>query len=92
MGRVVQHSLQSLVRGLALLESFAGANEARILTELAQFMPMNNTAVKRYMDTRVDLGYLGRNKRPTRQKIYEGNARRLLHLQSGATRSPSAED
>lgn len=62
MGRASQHSLQSLGRGLALLETFAGAKETFTLTELAHLTGMNKTAVQRYTDTLVELGYLGRNR------------------------------
>jgi IclR family pca regulon transcriptional regulator len=56
------HFTQSLARGLSILQAFSSENPRLTLTQLAEITEMNKTAVQRFTDTLMELGFIGRNK------------------------------
>ncbi len=60
--REPQHFIQSLARGLSVLQSFSSVQSRLTLTDLVEKTGMNKTAVQRYTDTLVHLGFLERNR------------------------------
>ena len=62
MEREPQHFVQSLARGLSILQAFSSQRPKLTLTDLADLTGMNKTATQRYTDTLVGLGFLGRNR------------------------------
>lgn len=56
------HFVNSLNRGLSVLEAFSKGNSVLTLTEIAHATGMNVVASQRYTDTLVQLGYLKRDK------------------------------
>lgn len=61
MPRKQTHFIQSLSRGLSILQAFSSACPRLTLSQLAKKTGMNRTAVQRFTDTLVELGYLCRN-------------------------------
>lgn len=61
MSRQPQHFLQSLARGVRVLEAFSAHSPRLTLQQLADRTGYNKTAVQRLTDTLMQLGYLGRN-------------------------------
>lgn len=61
MAREPKHFVQSLSRGLGILQAFNADQPRLTLTKLSQITGMNKTAVQRFTDTLMTLGYLGRN-------------------------------
>ncbi len=61
------HFVQSLDRGLSVLEAFSKGDAALTLTEIAVETGMNVVAAQRYTDTLLQLGYL---KRDENKKFY----------------------
>ena len=62
MDRQSKHFVQSLARGLSVLQAFSSERNRLTLTELATITKMNRTAVQRFTDTLMVLGFLGRNR------------------------------
>ena len=62
MARKQVHFIQSLSRGLLILQSFSSERPTLTLTELAEITGLNPTAVQRFTDTLQELGFLGRNR------------------------------
>ncbi|MFH1057786.1 MAG: IclR family transcriptional regulator C-terminal domain-containing protein [Pseudomonadota bacterium] len=62
MKRKQTHFIQALARGLSILQAFSSDRPSLTLTQLAQLTGMNRTAVQRFTDTLVDLGFLVRNR------------------------------
>lgn len=62
MDRQPKHFVQSLARGMSVLQAFSSERNRLTLTELAAITKMNRTAVQRFTDTLMGLGFLGRNK------------------------------
>ncbi len=62
MGRKQTHFNQSLARGLMILQAFSAGKTTLTLTELSRITGMNRTAVQRFTDTLMALGFLGRNR------------------------------
>jgi len=62
MDRQHKHFVQSLARGLSVLQAFSSERNRLTLTELAAITRMNRTAVQRFTDTLMELGFLGRNR------------------------------
>ena len=54
--------IQSLARGLSVLQAFSAQRPTLTLTDIASITGMNLTAVQRFTDTLMELGFLGRNK------------------------------
>lgn len=55
-----KHSIQSLARGLSILELIAGSSEPITLTEIANQAQLTKTTSQRYLNTLCSLGYLYR--------------------------------
>lgn len=55
------HFIQSLARGLAVLQTFTAERPEMTLTEVAQATGMNMAAAQRFTDTLVQLDFLRRN-------------------------------
>ncbi len=62
MSRRPKHFIQSLSRGLAVLQAFSAERPRLTLQQLAELTGYNKTAVQRLTDTLMTLGYLGRNR------------------------------
>lgn len=62
MSREPIHFVQSLARGLTVLQAFSAERPRLTLTELGQATGMNKAAVQRLTDTLISLGFLGRNR------------------------------
>lgn len=62
MSREPIHFVQSLARGLNVLQAFSAERPRLTLTELGQATGMNKAAVQRLTDTLISLGFLGRNR------------------------------
>ncbi|MFH1032992.1 MAG: IclR family transcriptional regulator C-terminal domain-containing protein [Pseudomonadota bacterium] len=62
MARKQVHFIQSLSRGLLILQSFSSERPTLTLTELAEITGLNRTAVQRFTDTLQGLGFIGRNR------------------------------
>ena len=62
MDRQNKHFVQSLARGLSVLQAFSSERNRLTLTELATITEMNRTAVQRFTDTLMALDFLGRNR------------------------------
>ena len=62
MIRKHRHFIQSLARGLTILQAFSSERTKLTLTQLSRITGMNRTAVQRFTDTLVELGFLGRNR------------------------------
>lgn len=62
MKRKRKHFIQSLARGLSILQTFSSERPKLTLTQLATITEMNRPAVQRFTDTLIELGFLGRNK------------------------------
>ena len=62
MGRQHKHFIRSLARGLSILQAFSSEQPRLTLTQLAAITEMNRTAVQRFTDTLMQLGFLGRNR------------------------------
>jgi IclR family transcriptional regulator, pca regulon regulatory protein len=62
MDRMPKHFIQSLARGVSVLQAFSSERNRLTLTELAEITKLNRTAVQRFTDTWVALGFLGRNR------------------------------
>ncbi|MCF8119280.1 MAG: helix-turn-helix domain-containing protein [Deltaproteobacteria bacterium] len=56
-----KYFVQSLARGLSILQAFTSERKRLTLTELAEITHMNRTAVQRFTCTLMALGYLGRD-------------------------------
>ena len=61
MSREPKHFVQSLARGLSVLQAFGPKRSRLTLTELGQATGMNKASVQRLTDTLLALGFLGRN-------------------------------
>lgn len=61
MSREPKHFVQSLARGLSVLQAFSPQRSRLTLTELGQATGMNKAAVQRLTDTLLVLGFLGRD-------------------------------
>ena len=59
--RTPKHFIQSLARGLTVLQAFSAERPRLGLQQLAQVTGFNKTAVQRLTDTLMSLGFLGRN-------------------------------
>ena len=59
--RTPKHFIQSLARGLTVLQAFSAERPRLGLQQLAQITGFNKTAVQRLTDTLMSLGFLGRN-------------------------------
>ena len=57
-----KHFIKSVARGLSILQAFSSERPKLTLTQLATITGMNRTAVQRFTDTLMELGFLGRNK------------------------------
>lgn len=75
MTREPKHFIQSLERGLRILQAFTPQRPRLTLTQLAQATGLNKTAVQRLTDTLMALGFLGRSRH---KEFYLGN--KLLGL------------
>ncbi|MCB2188038.1 MAG: helix-turn-helix domain-containing protein [Deltaproteobacteria bacterium] len=62
MPRKQVHYIQSLARGLLILQSFSAERPTLTLTELSEITGFDRTAVQRFTDTLQSLGFLGRNR------------------------------
>ncbi|MGD9123627.1 MAG: IclR family transcriptional regulator C-terminal domain-containing protein [Desulfarculaceae bacterium] len=62
MARTKQHFVQSLARGLSVLQAFTPEQPALTLTQLSERTGLNVVAVQRYTDTLMELGFLKRNR------------------------------
>ncbi len=62
MGRKNTHFIQSLARGLNVLQAFSAEEPALTLTGIVRKTGLNHAAAQRYTDTLVALGFLKRNK------------------------------
>jgi IclR family pca regulon transcriptional regulator len=62
MDRRPKHFIQSLARGVSVLQAFSSERNRLTLTELSEITKLNRTAVQRFTDTWMALGFLGRNK------------------------------
>lgn len=62
MGRKNTHFIQSLARGLKVLQAFSAEQPALTLTGIAKKTGLNHAAVQRYTDTLLALGFLKRNR------------------------------
>lgn len=63
MERKTKHFVQSLAKGLTVLQAFSPDREMLTLTEVAKLADMNAPTAQRFTDTLVELGYLKRNRR-----------------------------
>ena len=59
--RTPKHFIQSLARGLKVLQAFSADKPRLGLQQLAKITGYNKTAVQRLTDTLMSLGFLGRN-------------------------------
>lgn len=62
MGRSQTHFIQSLARGLKVLQAFSAERPALTLSEIARRTGFNVVAAQRYTDTLMALGFLKRNR------------------------------
>ena len=62
MIRKQTHFIRSLARGLSVLQAFSSERTRLTLTQLSNITGMNRTAVQRFTDTLVHLGFLGKNR------------------------------
>jgi IclR family pca regulon transcriptional regulator len=62
MARQRKYFVQSLARGISILQAFSSQRNRLTLTELAEITGINRTAVQRFTDTLMEMGFLGRNK------------------------------
>jgi IclR family pca regulon transcriptional regulator len=62
MKRKKLNFVQSLARGLGVLQCFTAERPFLTLTEIANLTGMNTTAVQRFTDTLLQLGFLHRNR------------------------------
>ena len=62
MERQKTHFIQSLARGLSILQAFSSERPKLTLTQLSSLTNLNVVAVQRYTDTLINLGYLRRSK------------------------------
>lgn len=62
MGRQKTHFIQSLAKGLSILQAFSSERPKLTLTQLASLTGLNVVAVQRYTDTLMKLGFLRRSK------------------------------
>ena len=62
MDRRPKHFVQSLARGMSVLQAFSAERNRLTLTELSEITKLNRTAIQRFTDTWMALGFLGRNK------------------------------
>jgi IclR family pca regulon transcriptional regulator len=56
------HFIQSLARGIAVLQAFSAERPVLTLSEISRITGMNTTAVQRFTDTWLQLGFLHRNR------------------------------
>jgi len=63
MQRLEMHYIQSLARGLKVLNAFTPQEPLLSLSDIAGKTGMNHSAAQRYTDTLMQLGYLKRNRR-----------------------------
>jgi IclR family pca regulon transcriptional regulator len=56
------HFVQSLARGLSVLQAFSAERPALRLSEIAQLTGLNMAAAQRFTDTLLQLGFLHRNR------------------------------
>lgn len=56
------HFIQALARGLSILQAFSSDRPSLTLSQIADLTSMNRTAVQRFTDTLVELGFLVRNR------------------------------
>lgn len=61
MTRTTMHFIQSLARGLAVLQAFSADRSEMTLTEVAQATGMNMAAAQRFTDTLVQMDFLRRD-------------------------------
>ncbi|MCF8145724.1 MAG: helix-turn-helix domain-containing protein [Deltaproteobacteria bacterium] len=62
MARQRKYFVQSLARGISVLQAFSSERNRLTLTALAEITGMNRTAIQRFTDTLMELGFLGRDK------------------------------
>ncbi len=62
MERKSTHFIQSLARGLMVLQAFSDEEPALTLTAIVRKTGLNHAAAQRYTDTLVSLGFLKRNR------------------------------
>ncbi len=62
MQRKQTHFIQALARGLSILQAFSSDRPSLTLSQIADLTGMNRTAVQRFTDTLVELGFLVRNR------------------------------
>ncbi|MCF8033147.1 MAG: helix-turn-helix domain-containing protein [Desulfarculaceae bacterium] len=62
MARSQTHFIQSLARGLKVLQAFSAEHPALTLSEVARRSGLNVVAAQRYTDTLMALGFLKRNR------------------------------
>lgn len=61
MARVTMHFIQSLARGLSVLQAFSAERPEMTLTQLARVTGLNLAAAQRFTDTLLQLGFLQRD-------------------------------
>ena len=62
MPRKQTHFIQALARGLGILQAFSSDRPSLTLSQIADLTAINRTAVQRFTDTLVELGFLVRNR------------------------------
>lgn len=62
MARKQHHFVQSLARGLSVLQAFSAEHPNLTLTQIKELTGLNVVTVQRYTDTLMDLGFLKRNR------------------------------
>lgn len=62
MERKHLHFIQSLSKGLSVLQAFSAERPVLKLTQISKITGMNVTAAQRFTDTLMQLGFLGRNR------------------------------
>ncbi|MGA6925570.1 MAG: IclR family transcriptional regulator C-terminal domain-containing protein, partial [Desulfosarcina sp.] len=62
MNRKKLHYVQSLARGLSVLQAFTAEAPSLSLSNIARMTGMNTTAAQRFTDTLLQLGFLHRNR------------------------------
>ena len=62
MARKTSHHIQSLARGLSVLQAFTPERSEMTLTEIARATGMNMSAAQRFTDTLMHMGFLKRDR------------------------------